>query len=115
MTVLTDLRAVADTSSDVAMPPDCVRSPAPGATRMETDELAGIVAAVCARFPGSPRSDVETLVEDAFRHLKAGATVTAHLIPLTLNRSLRLMHESVATSSRETVATRCPVLSQRTG
>ncbi|WP_286274346.1 hypothetical protein [Mycobacterium antarcticum] len=115
MTVVSDLRAVADTSSDVAMAPDGSRPPAPGATRMETDELAGIISAVCARFPGSPRADVETLVEGAFRHLKAGATVTAHLIPLTLNRSLRLMHESVATSSRETVATRCPVLSQRTG
>jgi hypothetical protein len=58
------------------------------------DELAGIVSTVCARFPDQERAAVETAVSEAYEHLKANAKVSAHLIPLTLNRSMRLMRES---------------------
>ena len=61
---------------------------------MVEDELDGIVSAVCAKFPSRPRAAIEGLVSQAYRDLRARATVTAHLIPLTLNRSLRLMRES---------------------
>jgi hypothetical protein len=54
-----------------------------------TDELDGIVATVCAKFPGRSRGEIEHVVATAYAHLRAGATVQAHLIPLTLNRSLR--------------------------
>ncbi|MBJ7338109.1 hypothetical protein [Mycolicibacterium sp.] len=68
------------------------------ATRLQSDELAGIVAAVCAKFPDAPRDVVAMVVAESFRHLKMSATVTTHLIPLTLNRSTRLMHESTGTA-----------------
>ena len=86
--MLMELNAVEDASG---------RVPGLIATRLETDELAAIVAAVCAKFPDDPRDVVETVVAEAFQHLKASATVTAHLIPLTLNRSIRLMRDSVGT------------------
>jgi hypothetical protein len=55
------------------------------------DELDRIVSTVCARYPDCPRPEAEALVSTAFAQLRAHARVTAHLIPLTLNRSLRLM------------------------
>lgn len=92
--MLTELKAGVDPSHGIVALPVASEPPTPRASRMESDELDGIVSAVCARYPDCPRSDVETLVTDAFQYLKAGASVTAHLIPLTLNRSLRLMRES---------------------
>jgi hypothetical protein len=68
-----------------------------GSSRRSTlveDEIAGIVSAVCAKFPGRTHADVEALVRAAHEHLSSSAKVTAHLIPLTLNRSIRLMRES---------------------
>lgn len=58
------------------------------------DELDGIVSALCAKFPGQRRCDVTALVSETYAHLKAGATVSTHLIPLTLNLSLRALHRS---------------------
>jgi Glycosyl hydrolase family 65, C-terminal domain len=55
------------------------------------DELESVVSALCARFPTRPRSDVEDVVTDVYGQLAGGATITAHLIPLTLNRSRRLL------------------------
>lgn len=68
---------------------------------MVRDELAGIVTALCARFPGHSKKDVEDLVADVYAELANNATVTAHLIPLTYNRSRRLL--SVAGRSAEAV------------
>jgi hypothetical protein len=65
-----------------------------GRSQPAADGLGGVISTVCAKFPTSPRIEVETLVLAAYRHLEAAATVTSHLIPLTLNRSLRLMRES---------------------
>jgi hypothetical protein len=58
---------------------------------MVRDELGAIVSVLCARFPDRSRSDVERVVADVYARLVASATVTAHLIPLTLNRSRRLL------------------------
>jgi hypothetical protein len=51
------------------------------------DELNGVVSALCARFPTCSRSEIERVVTDVYEQLATGATITAHLIPLTLNRS----------------------------
>ena len=72
---------------------------------MVRDELGAVVSALCARFPDRSRSDVERVVADVYTRLVASATVTAHLIPLTLNRSRRLLGstpmESVVASPTE--------------
>lgn len=51
------------------------------------DELDAIMSALCDRFPDRSRSEIETIVLDVYSDLAAKATVVAHLIPLTLNRS----------------------------
>jgi len=61
------------------------------AAPMVRDELDGVVAALCARFPNRARIDIEKVVAAQYGELAAKATVTAHLIPLTLNRSRRLL------------------------
>jgi hypothetical protein len=60
---------------------------------MVHDELASVVAALHARFPTRSKSEVEDVVSSAYADLISGATVTAHLIPLTLNRSRRLLSD----------------------
>lgn len=62
-----------------------------GATQMDLDELRRVVDTISAEYPYHPRGDIERLVVDAYQHLAANAKITSHLIPLTLNRSLRLM------------------------
>ena len=61
---------------------------------MIRDELGAVVSALCARFPDRSRSDVERVVADVYARLVANVTVTAHLIPLTLNRSRRLLNSA---------------------
>ena len=84
---------------------------------MFEDELGAVVAAVHAKFPDHPRAEVEEVVSEAYQHLQAGATVTGHLIPLTLNRSLRLMRESTVSKGHgmDADAPRCTPLGCRTG
>ena len=55
------------------------------------DELDGVVSTLCARFPTRRRSEIERVVADVYDQLAGNATITAHLIPLTLNRSRRLL------------------------
>lgn len=62
-----------------------------GARQMELDELRRVVDTISAQYSHHPRGDIERLVVDAYQHLAANAKITSHLIPLTLNRSLRLM------------------------
>jgi hypothetical protein len=59
---------------------------------MVHDELEGVVAALCARFPDRRRSEIECVVSEVYAKLAASATISAHLIPLTLNRCRRLLH-----------------------
>ena len=61
------------------------------AVRTVRDELAGVISALRERFPDHNRDDVEAVVFEVYADLAAKATVTAHLIPLTLNRSNRLL------------------------
>jgi hypothetical protein len=62
------------------------------ATPMVHDELDGIVSTLCKRFPDRARVEIEAVVTAVYAELAAGASVTAHLIPLTLNRSRRLLN-----------------------
>lgn len=78
--------------------------PAPGGavasgmatSRLTEEELAGVVAFACARFPQCPLGEVSAVVTEAYRHLAERATITAHLIPLTVNRRLRILRRSTA-------------------
>lgn len=55
------------------------------------DELDGVVSALCARYPTRRRDEVERLVAGVYDQLAVNASITAHLIPLTLNRSRRAL------------------------
>lgn len=72
---------------------------------MIRDELGAVVLALCAKCPDRNPSDVERVVADVYAQLVANATVTAHLIPLTLNRSRRVLSstpmESVVAAPQE--------------
>lgn len=82
---------------------------------MVKDELSEVVAAVCAKFPDRSRAEVEALVGESYEHLKGSANVTAHLIPLTLNRGMRLMRDSTGRTTDHGDTAQCPPLSRRTG
>jgi hypothetical protein len=63
------------------------------------DELDSVVANLCARFPKRSRFEIETVVASVYAQLVANARVTAHLIPLTLNISRRLLSEPMLDSA----------------
>ncbi|MEV3901483.1 hypothetical protein AB0K11_04095 [Mycobacterium sp. NPDC050551] len=95
-----------------AVSTDVVRPVAALPSRLVRDELTGVVDAVCARYPNWDRTAVQDLVSRVYSDLLERATVTAHLIPLTLNKTLRLMRsqmpaDSDTTRSCESLA--CPV------
>ena len=62
---------------------------------MVHDELMGVVATLSARFPNRSRDEIEHVVAKVHAELTEHATVTSHLIPLTLNRSRRLLSQQV--------------------
>ncbi len=62
-----------------------------GVPKMDRDELSDVIAAVHSKFAERPLEEAEDVVRSAYRDLACTATVTSHLIPLTLNRSMRLM------------------------
>ena len=70
------------------------------------DELDGVMSALCAKFPHRSRSDIEKVVAAVYAQLARNARVTAHLIPLTLNRSRRLLsgHSVVSGTTHSTTA-----------
>ncbi|MGQ9351180.1 three-helix bundle dimerization domain-containing protein [Mycolicibacterium gilvum] len=55
------------------------------------DELRDVIATLRARYPECPTGEIEALVADIYGRLNASATVSAHLIPLTMNLSLRAL------------------------
>ena len=67
---------------------------------MIRDELGAVVSALSAKFPDRNPSDVERVVADVYAQLVANASVTAHLIPLTLNRSRRVLSSTPMEVSR---------------
>jgi hypothetical protein len=58
---------------------------------MVHDELMSVVSTLCARFPNRSSSEIAEVVAKVHAELTKNATVTSHLIPLTLNRSRRLL------------------------
>ncbi len=58
---------------------------------MVHDELDGVVSALCARFPERSRGEIDAVVAEVYAELASSATITTHLIPLTINRSRRLL------------------------
>lgn len=70
---------------------------------MLEDELGSITDVLCVKYPMCSREEVHAVVGDAYRHLAATATVTAHLIPLTVNRARRVL-ESVQRSAAASCA-----------
>ena len=71
------------------------------AAPMVRDELDGVVSALCDRFPTCARIDIETVVAAEYAELAANATVTTHLIPLTLNRSRRVLARGAKATASE--------------
>jgi len=63
---------------------------------MVHDELMGVVSTLSARFPNRSRDEIVDVVAKAHAELTENATVTSHLIPLTLNRSRRLLSRPVS-------------------
>ena len=61
------------------------------ATPLVHDELKRVVSELCGKFPTRGRREVESLVGEVYGQLAATATINAHLIPLTLNRSRRVL------------------------
>ena len=60
---------------------------------MVREELRNIVSMLCTRFPERSTTDIEYLVTEVYQTLSGEARITAHLIPLTLNRCRRLLNE----------------------
>lgn len=63
-------------------------------TTLIEGELDAVVDTVCAKYPQCRRAEAADVVLQSYRCLAERATVRAHLIPLTLNRSLRMMRAS---------------------
>jgi hypothetical protein len=102
-----------DAPSNVAVLPTATAS-SPQRRSMVKDELSEVVAAVCAKFPDRSRAEVKVLVWESYEHLKGSANVTAHLIPLTLNRSMRLMRDSTERTTDHGDTAQCPPRSSLT-
>jgi hypothetical protein len=69
------------------------------------DELRQAASMLCTRFPARSRSDVERLLTDVYQALSDNARIRSHLIPLTLNRCRRLLHEA----EYQTRSANCPL------
>jgi hypothetical protein len=60
-------------------------------TRTVADELESITRMFCEKYADRSESGIESMVHDVYTHLVSEATVTAHLIPLTVNRCQRML------------------------
>jgi len=54
-------------------------------------ELARIVSVLRGKYPERDPEQISVLVAEVYRRLAENATVTTHLIPLTINRCRRLL------------------------
>jgi hypothetical protein len=54
-------------------------------------ELARIVSVLRGKYPERDPEQISVLVAEVYRSLAENATVTTHLIPLTINRCRRLL------------------------
>jgi hypothetical protein len=60
-------------------------------TKTVTDELESIVSELCGKFPDHSEDQIASLAHDVYGRLSSEATVTAHLIPLTMNRCHKVL------------------------
>lgn len=58
---------------------------------MVQDELDRTTTMLAARFPDCGRDEISSVVTRTYLRLAAGARITTHLIPLTLNISRRIL------------------------
>ncbi|MCT7370820.1 three-helix bundle dimerization domain-containing protein [Mycolicibacterium llatzerense] len=65
-------------------------------TAFAVDELDAISRTLTARFPDIDPGEVRRVVDDTYRHIAAGARISAHLIPLTLHRAREVLAGSTA-------------------
>ena len=72
---------------------------------MVHDELMGVVSTLSTRFPNRARDEIEDVVAKVHAELTKNASVTSHLIPLTLNRSRRLLSRPVSQESPSSTGT----------
>lgn len=61
--------------------------------RIVNDELESIARMLCERYPDRHDDEITALVYGVCERLAAKATVTDHLIPLTLNQCLRVLRK----------------------
>lgn len=64
---------------------------APVLSTTTVDELDSIATVLVSRFPESRLADVREVVYEAYRRIASSARITAHLIPLTMNRARTMM------------------------
>lgn len=63
--------------------------------RRVADDVESVVAMLSAKHPDIARERIEALVHEVYLGLAARATITAHLIPLTINRCRKRLREGV--------------------
>lgn len=94
---------MSDNTSDAAVAPMItamlVKFPVVGAQDVSVvRELESVVATLSARFPACIREDVGDLVYGTYERLASTAKITAHLIPLTLNRARADLEKQLSSS-----------------
>jgi hypothetical protein len=57
-----------------------------GSADLIGDELERVVSMLCSKYPDRTHDEIAALVSEVYRQLASKATVTTHLIPLTVNR-----------------------------
>jgi Mg2+ and Co2+ transporter CorA len=67
-------------------------------TRTVDDELDSIIRMFGAKYPHRSGEELDALVHDVYAHLASTATVTAHLIPLTVNRCHNMLNSRIGVS-----------------
>ena len=64
-----------------------------GGVNLIDDELRDVDAVLRASYPTCPAAEIDALGADIYGRLNASATVSAHLIPLTMNLSVRALRQ----------------------
>ena len=62
-----------------------------GSPHLIGDELERVVSMLCVKYPDRNHDEIATLVSEVYHRLASNATVTTHLIPLTVNRCRRVL------------------------
>lgn len=98
VTVRNTVRSLTAVLEGVVVTTSLIRRPTDAAQRSKAaDELDGVVTALCVKYPHRERAEIEDVVANAYARISEHATVHAHLIPLTLNRSSRILRQADST------------------